>query len=110
MSDLLTGEETAALQLLAKNKRLIIILAPKDAPDRFLAQLTTWSNFALDTRLIPPNPLPVVRKGDGLVCPYCGTKATNGITAHDPECDYRQAFMRWGAAQIEIDEQFPVVD
>jgi hypothetical protein len=105
--ELLTAEEMAALQLLAQNHRLLIILVPNGVPDRFVAQLTSWSNFALDTRLLPPNPLPVARKGDGLVCPYCGTKATSGITAHDLKCDYRQAFTRWGMTQIEIDEKFP---
>ena len=105
----LTPEESNALGLLGKSHRLLIVIVPKDVPDRFVAHLTAWSNFALDTRLIPPIPLAVIRKGDGLVCPYCGTKATTGITAHDLECEYRKAFTRWGMAQIQIDEEFPGV-
>lgn len=106
MNDILSPEELDAMELLSKNHKLLVILVPKGVPDDFSARLTTWSNYILDTRLIPPLPVPVAQKGDGLVCPYCEAPATTQIDAHVPGCIWVTAVTRWGAAQMEIEEEF----
>ena len=106
MTPLLTDEEGKALALLGKNRRLLLILIPENATDEFVARLTTWSNFCLDTKLLPPIWLPVVKEGNGLLCPYCGSYATQKVKAHKLNCEWRVALERWGGAQLQIDEEF----
>lgn len=106
MKSPMSEEEGAALALLAENHRVMVILIPEDVPDEFAARLTTWSNFILDTKLMPPVALPVVKRGDGLVCPYCGVPASQAPDAHASDCDWREAIVRWAAAQMQIEEEY----
>jgi hypothetical protein len=106
MTDVMTDEELKALVLLTKNRRLMLILVPENAPDEFVARLTAWSNFCLDTKLIPPLWLPVAKQGDGLVCPYCAGKPGQHLDFHEKDCEWRKAAERWGGAQLQIDEEF----
>lgn len=106
MAGPLSDEESEALQLLAKNRRLLVILVPASASDEFVARLTAWSNFCLDTKLLPPLWLATSKEGDGLVCPYCGLPSMRTIEGHAPDCEWAQAAVRWGGAQIQIDEEF----
>jgi hypothetical protein len=106
MTDILSEEELKALTLLAKNRRLLLILVPESATDKFVAKLTSWSNFCLDTKLIPPLYVPAVKQGDGLICPYCGSPASQNIDMHGRSCEWRKATERWAFSQIEIDETF----
>jgi hypothetical protein len=110
--ELLTDAERDALALLAQNQRLLITIVPKDIPDRFMARLTAWQNFVLDTKLLPPLFLPAERSrtGDGLVCPYCGAPASQKLDMHAKDCEWAEAAIRWGGAQLQIDEEFPVAD
>ena len=108
MTSPLTEEEGKALALLGKNHRLLIILVPENAPDKFVAQLTTWSNFCLDTKLLPPIWLPVVKQGDGLVCPYCSSKPSQHLEFHEHGCEWRMAMERWGGAPLQIDAEFGI--
>lgn len=103
----LSAEEEAALALLAENRRLLITIVPNDIPDRFMAKLTVWQNFCLDTRLLPPLWIAATRKGDGLVCPYCGVPASAHLNLHLLDCEWREGAMRYGAAMLQIDEEFP---
>ena len=103
----LTKEEEDALVTLSRNQRLMVLLVPNDVPDRFVAQLTTWTNFILDTKILLPIPLPVTKKGDGLVCPYCHSIASQNVDVHAVTCDWRQAVIRWANAQMQIDKDFP---
>lgn len=102
----LTPEEQDALATLAKHNRIMVVLVPEDATDVFAARLSAWVNFALDTRLPLPLALPVTRKGDGLVCPYCDQPAAQAPSLHLPTCEWRQAVERWAGAQVQIDEEF----
>jgi len=43
--DIMTDEEVAALALLAKNQRIMVILVPDSAPNEFVARLTAWSKL-----------------------------------------------------------------
>lgn len=105
-ADPLNEGDGEALAHLAKNRRLLVILVPKDVPDEFVARLTTWSNFALDTRLMPPLAIPVTKRGDGIVCPYCGVPANKNLELHAPDCLWRTAMTRWAQAQISIERQW----
>lgn len=107
-ADPLNEGDGEALAHLAKNRRILVILVPADIPDGFVASLTAWSNFALDTRLMPPLALPVVKRGNGIVCPYCGVPANKNLELHAPDCLWRAAMTRWAQAQIAIQEQFGV--
>jgi hypothetical protein len=106
MTDFSKAEQDA-LKLLADKGRLLVIVVPEDAPDGFVARLTTWSNYILDTKIMLPLPTPVVRKGNGLVCPYCNLPATSEPRLHGIDCDWREAILRWSAAQLQIAEEFP---
>jgi hypothetical protein len=108
--DLMTKAEMDALKVLSRNHRLLVTIVPKRADDRFMAKFTAWQNFVLDTMLLPPLWLPVSEKppqGDGLVCPYCNMPATQNLDMHAPDCEWRQAAYRWGAAQLQINKEFP---
>jgi hypothetical protein len=106
MKNPLSDEELNALQVLAKNQRLFVILVPENATDKFVAQLTSWTNFCLDTKLIPPLWVPATKQGNGLACPYCGSFASQNLDMHERSCEWRIATERWAHAQIQIEEDF----
>lgn len=108
----LTEAEGKALKLLAKNHRLLITLVPKNIPDGFMARLTVWQNFVLDTKLLPPLFVPAERSktGDGLVCPYCGVPATVHLDLHLPTCEWQLGAHRYAGGMIGIDEEFGKAD
>lgn len=103
---LLNEEELKALALLAEHHRLSIMIVPEDVTDEFMARLTTWNNFVMDTKLLPPLTVPGSMKGDGLVCPYCEQPASQNIQLHLPTCAWKKAVTRWAMSQIQIDEEF----
>lgn len=101
--DPLTEEEMAALDVLSKNHRMAVILIPDRLQGKFAARASSWMNFVLDTGLLPPLPIPIAEDGDGLTCPYCGSVANQNIEMHALDCTWRKAVWRWGAAQLDID-------
>ena len=112
MTELLSEAEKDAIALLSKNHRLAITIVPKDVPDGFMARLTVWQNFVLDTKLLPPLFLPATksRHGDGLVCPYCGSPASQHLDLHSRDCEWRLAAERFGAGMLQVEEDFGKVD
>lgn len=95
-----------ALQVLAKNRRLMIVLVPESATDRFVAKLTSWVNYVLDVKMEAPLPHPIKVEGDGLTCPYCGVPASMEYQLHKPDCTWRQAIIRWASSQTQIERDF----
>lgn len=104
-----TDEEVEALRVLAERNRLLVTIVPEGASDRFVASLSVFVNYLLDIQLLPVLPLPAVKSGDGLVCPYCGVPASTKpeYENHAPDCRFRQAIERWAAASMQIDQEFP---
>lgn len=99
----------AAMRILEGRRRLLILIVPETASDELAKRLTTWSNYILDTKLIPPIPVPATRQGDGLICPYCGigikARFPQDISIHKEDCEWRVAMKRWALAQVQIDKE-----
>lgn len=96
-----------AVKVLSKRRRIMLTIVPEGASEELCKRVTTWTDYILDTGLLPPIPIPATLKGDYLTCPYCGVSIDaqfpKKLHVHKEGCDWRQAVQRWAYANMVID-------
>ncbi len=111
MTPKLGPKERAAIKLLAERARLMVALVPEGVPDEFCMKLTAFVNYLLDVRMLPSLPMPAVKVGDGMSCPYCHVRVTTdpaSFSDHLQACDFRKAIERWAMGNMQIDSELKV--